>query len=78
MVPWQLAHCSACSLGLTWWLSNWKVSVVTHSQNYTLGVCFRRYFDSVYSLRLLFPRHGLGTTSSMGAKNSRPSPRNGG
>ena len=42
-------------------------SVVTHSHNYTLAICFRRYFDSVYSLRLLFPRHGLGTTASMGA-----------
>jgi len=42
-------------------------SVVRHSHNYSLPICFRRYFDSVYSLRLLFPRHGLGTTASMGA-----------
>ena len=42
-------------------------SVVRHSHNYSLAICFRRYFDSVYSLRLLFPRHGLGTTTSMGA-----------
>lgn len=42
-------------------------SVVFHSHNYSLSVCFRRYFDSVYSLMLLFPRHGLGTTASMGA-----------
>jgi len=41
-------------------------SVVRHSHNYSLSICFRRYFDSVYSLRLLFPRHGLGTTASMG------------
>lgn len=42
-------------------------SVVYHSHNYSLTTCFRRYFDSVYSLRLLFPRHGFGTTASMGA-----------
>jgi rhamnosyltransferase len=42
-------------------------SVVAHSHNYSLATCFRRYFDSVYSLTLIFPRHGLGTTSAMGA-----------
>lgn len=42
-------------------------SVVLHSHNYSLTICFRRYFDSVYSLRKLFPRHGLGTTATMGA-----------
>jgi rhamnosyltransferase len=41
-------------------------SVVVHSHNYSLATCFRRYFDSVYSLTLIFPRHGLGTTASMG------------
>ena len=43
-------------------------SVVIHSHNYSLTTCFRRYFDSVYSLTLIFPRHGLGTTTSLGAK----------
>jgi len=41
-------------------------SVVIHSHNYSLATCFRRYFDSVYSLRLIFPRHGLGRTTAMG------------
>jgi rhamnosyltransferase len=42
-------------------------SVVAHSHNYSLATCFRRYFDSVYSLTLIFPRHRLGRTASMGA-----------
>ena len=42
-------------------------SVVLHSHNYSLATCFRRYFDSVYSLTLIFPGHGFGTTASMGA-----------
>jgi rhamnosyltransferase len=41
-------------------------SVVTHSHNYTLGVVFRRYFDSVYSLTKVFPKHDMGTSASMG------------
>jgi len=41
-------------------------SVVVHSHNYSLATCFRRYFDSVYSLTLIFPRLGLGRTASMG------------
>ncbi|HMO04613.1 MAG TPA: glycosyltransferase [Kiritimatiellia bacterium] len=41
-------------------------SVVTHSHNYTLNVVFRRYFDSVYSLTLVFPKHDMGTSASMG------------
>ena len=43
-------------------------SVVIHSHNYTLGVVFRRYFDSVYSLRVIFPKHGLDTSASMGLR----------
>lgn len=42
-------------------------SVVAHSHNYSLATCFRRYFDSVYSLTLIFPRHRLGRTTAMGA-----------
>jgi len=42
-------------------------SVVIHSHNYSLATCFRRYFDSIYSLTLIFPRHGFGTTAAMGA-----------
>lgn len=41
-------------------------SVVTHSHNYTLDIVFRRYFDSVYSLTKVFPRHDMGTSASMG------------
>jgi rhamnosyltransferase len=41
-------------------------SVVVHSHNYSLGTCFRRYFDSVYSLTVIFPRHDMGTSASMG------------
>lgn len=41
-------------------------SVVIHSHNYTLGVVFRRYFDSVYSLTQIFPKHDMGTSASMG------------
>jgi rhamnosyltransferase len=43
-------------------------SVVIHSHNYSLATCFRRYFDSVYSLTLIFPRHGFRTTTTMGAQ----------
>jgi len=42
-------------------------SVVIHSHDYSLATCFRRYFDSVYSLTLIFPQHGLGRTAAMGA-----------
>jgi len=41
-------------------------SVVTHSHNYSLGTVFRRYFDSVYSLTLIFKGHDMGTSASMG------------
>lgn len=43
-------------------------SVVVHSHNYTLGVCFRRYFDSVYSLTQIFRSHGMGTSAGMGVR----------
>jgi len=41
-------------------------SVVVHSHNYSLSVCFRRYFDSVYSLTQIFPKHDMGESASMG------------
>ncbi len=41
-------------------------SVAVHSHDYTLGVVFRRYFDSVYSLTVIFPKHGMGTSAAMG------------
>lgn len=43
-------------------------SVVIHSHNYTLRTVFRRYFDSVYSLTVIFPRHSMGTSASMGLR----------
>lgn len=43
-------------------------SVVIHSHNYTLSVCVKRYFDSVYSLTKIFPSHDVGTSVSMGWK----------
>ena len=46
-------------------------SVVVHSHNYSLATCFRRYFDSVYSLTLIFPSHGVGTSASMGGRVPR-------
>ena len=41
-------------------------SCVLHSHNYTLEVCLRRYFDSVYSQRKLFQGHGMSTTFRIG------------
>lgn len=41
-------------------------SVVLHSHNYTLGVVLRRYFDSVYSLRQVYPAHGLSSSVTTG------------
>ncbi len=42
-------------------------STVIHSHDYSLTYAFRRYFDSVYSLTEIFPRHGLSTSAAMGA-----------
>lgn len=41
-------------------------SVVLHSHNYTFRAALGRYFDSVYSLRQIFPRHGPGASVRMG------------
>ncbi len=41
-------------------------SAVVHSHRYTLPIAFRRYFDSVYSLTVIFPRHGMKTSAAMG------------
>lgn len=43
-------------------------SVVTHSHQYRLSEAFRRYFDSVYSLRQIYPSHGMGTSAGIGAR----------
>lgn len=43
-------------------------SVVIHSHNYSLRTVFKRYLDSVYSLTVIFPRHGVGTSASMGLR----------
>jgi len=42
-------------------------SVVLHSHNYTIGMAFKRYVDSIYSLTLIFPKHGLRTSTAMGS-----------
>lgn len=41
-------------------------SVVVHYHSYTLRVLFRRYLDSVHSLTVIFPDHGVGTSASLG------------
>jgi rhamnosyltransferase len=41
-------------------------SVVIHSHRYSLKTAFRRYFDSVYSLTVIFPTHGMQTSAAMG------------
>jgi len=46
-------------------------SVVTHSHRYSLSTAFRRYFDSVYSLTVIFPRHDVQTTAAMGRRYLR-------
>jgi rhamnosyltransferase len=42
-------------------------SVVIHSHDYSLVTCFRRYFDSACSLKVIFPEHGLARTVAMAA-----------
>lgn len=46
-------------------------SVVVHSHRYSLGTAFRRYFDSVYSLTLIFPAHDLKVSAAMGRRYLR-------
>jgi len=41
-------------------------SVVIHSHRYSLPTAFRRYFDSVYSLTVIFPRHDMRTSAAVG------------
>jgi rhamnosyltransferase len=43
-------------------------SIVVHSHRYSLRTCFRRYFDSVYSLTVVFPAHGVGVSAGMGLR----------
>lgn len=42
-------------------------SVVLHSHDYTLREVFRRYFDSVYSLTVIFRDHDMGSSVAMGS-----------
>lgn len=46
-------------------------SVVVHSHCYSLRTAFRRYFDSVYSLALIFPAHDLKVSAAMGRRYLR-------
>ena len=41
-------------------------SVVMHSHRYSLITAFRRYFDSVYSLTVIFPNHDMKISAAMG------------
>ena len=41
-------------------------SVVVHSHDYSFGSAVGRYFDSVFSLRQIFPKHSLGLSARMG------------
>ncbi|NCC53355.1 MAG: glycosyltransferase, partial [Spartobacteria bacterium] len=43
-------------------------SRVLHSHNYTLNICFRRYFDSVYSLTQIFADHDCASSISLGVR----------
>lgn len=46
-------------------------SVVVHSHRYSLSTAFRRYFDSVYSLAIIFPAHDLKVSAAMGRRYLR-------
>ncbi len=41
-------------------------SQVIHSHRYSLKTALRRYFDSVYSLTVIFPNHDIKTSAAMG------------
>ena len=41
-------------------------SIVIHSHCYSLKTVFQRYFDSVYSLTVIFPKHGIKTSAAIG------------
>lgn len=40
-------------------------SLVIHSHDYSLATVFQRFFDSVYSLQIIFPSQSFGTTLSL-------------
>ena len=46
-------------------------SVVIHSHAYSLRHAFRRYFDSVYSLTVIFPGHDMAQSASIGVSYLR-------
>lgn len=46
-------------------------SVVVHSHQYTLREVYQRYFDSVYSLRQIHQKHGVGESVSIGIRYVR-------
>lgn len=46
-------------------------SAVLHSHCYSLTTAFRRYFDSVYSLTLVFPAQDLRVSAAMGRRYLR-------
>lgn len=46
-------------------------SAVIHSHHYSLGTAFRRYFDSIYSLTVIFPAQDIKTSAAMGRRYLR-------
>jgi len=43
-------------------------SIVTHSHKYTLWQTFKRYFDSIYALRVIFKDQDMKSSAKMGQK----------
>ncbi|MDD5483898.1 MAG: glycosyltransferase family 2 protein [Kiritimatiellae bacterium] len=46
-------------------------SIALHSHRYSLAMAFRRYFDSIYSLTLIFPMQDLRVSAAMGRRYLR-------
>ena len=46
-------------------------SVVIHSHDYSFATCFRRYFDSACSLKVIFPEHGSQNRRNGGELRAR-------
>ncbi|MDO9541375.1 MAG: glycosyltransferase family 2 protein [Kiritimatiellia bacterium] len=58
-------------LAAGWAVAYQPESVVIHSHSYSLTGAFRRYFDSVYSLTMIFPGHDMGKSASIGLRYLR-------
>jgi len=58
-------------LAAGWAIAYQPSAPVIHSHNYSLTGTFRRYFDSVYAFRQIFPDHTFGSSSSVGVSYIR-------